>query len=154
MVSIWWILGLVTIRSKRKLWQLLAVKLLKLNLYFEKLIQSLVTNKSLEDLFKMIFRKKLMKKSPSKMLKLKISNPSYQFKKTQLTSYWSVMMTSSTVGGAVCVFMEVKENESEEDVMNTLEKCYSSLHFRSIQMILTEFIASGYRTLIITRGKK
>ena len=147
-------LGLVTIRSKRKLWQLLAVKLLKLNLYFEKLIQSLVTNKSLEDLFKMIFRKKLMKKSPSKMLKLESSNPSYQFMKTQLISYWGVMMTSSTVGGAVCVFMEVKENESEEDVMNTLEKCYSSLNFRSIQMILTEFIALGYRTLIITRGKK
>ena len=152
MVSIWWILGLVT-RSKRKLWQLLAVKLLKQtkSLFWK---TDTVTNKSLEDLFKMIFRKKLMKKSPSKMLKLESSNPSYQFMKTQLISYWGVMMTSSTVGGAVCVFMEVKENESEEDVMNTLEKCYSSLNFRSIQMILTEFIASGYRTLIITRGKK
>ena len=59
--------------------------------YFEKLIEPLVTNKSLEDLFNKLkddLLKKLMKRYPSKMLNLKSSNLSYQFMETQLISFW------------------------------------------------------------------
>ena len=59
--------------------------------YFEKLIEPLVTNKSLEDLFNKLkddLLKKLMKGYPSKMLNLKSSNLSYQFMETQLISFW------------------------------------------------------------------
>ena len=59
--------------------------------YFEKLIEPLVTNKSLEDLFNKLkddLLKKLMKGYPSKMRNLKSSNLSYQFMETQLISFW------------------------------------------------------------------
>ena len=59
--------------------------------YFEKLIEPLVTNKSLEDLFNKLkddLLKKLMKRYPSKTLNLKSSNLSYQFMETQLISFW------------------------------------------------------------------
>ena len=59
--------------------------------YFEKLIEPLVTNKLLEDLLNILkddLSKKFDERSPSKVLKLKSSDPSYQFMKTQLTSYW------------------------------------------------------------------
>ena len=59
--------------------------------YFEKLIEPLVTNKSLGDLFNKLkddLLKKLMKRYPSKMLNLKSSNLSYQFMETQLISFW------------------------------------------------------------------
>ena len=57
------------------------------------------------------------------------------------------MITSSTVGRTVSVWsgVEVKQKESEDDVMSTLEKCYSSLNNTLIQMILTQLTASGYR---------
>ena len=63
----------------------------KMKCYIEKLMEPLVTNKSLEGLFSKLkddLLKNLMKNSLSKMLKLKISNLSYQFMKTKLISYW------------------------------------------------------------------
>ena len=58
--------------------------------YFERLIEPLVTNKSFEDPISTVkdglLKKSLIKKSPSKMLKLKSSNSSNQFMKTQLIS--------------------------------------------------------------------
>ena len=49
--------------------------------------------------------------------------------------------------------MKVKVKESEDDVMNTLEKCYSSVNVPSDPNDINELTASGYRTLIITREK-
>ena len=75
MVSIWSILDQVKIRSKATISN-------EMKCYFEKLIESLVTN----HIKRRSFEKNLMKKSTSKMLQLKSSNPSYQFIKTQLIS--------------------------------------------------------------------
>ena len=63
----------------------------KMKCYFETLIEPFVTDKWLEDLFSKLkdnLLKNLMKKSASKMLKLKSSNTSYQFTKKRLISYW------------------------------------------------------------------
>ena len=75
MVSIWSILDQVKIRSKATISN-------EMKCYFEKLIEPLVTN----HIKRRSFEKNLMKKSTSKMLQLKSSNPSYQFIKTQLIS--------------------------------------------------------------------
>ena len=87
MVSISWILDQVAIRSKKKL----AIISSEIKCYFEKLIKPLETNKSLEDLFNKWqhdLLKKFDEKPPRKILKLKNSNPPYQFMKTQLIRYW------------------------------------------------------------------
>ena len=96
-----------------------------------------------------------MKKSPSKILKFKSLNPQYELMKTsgQLLIKCDDNRQYSKTSCLRIHGVKVKEKESKDDVLNTLEKCYSTLMFHSIQMILTGLTTSVYRTLIITLGE-
>ena len=71
-----------------------------------------------------------MKKSPSKILKFKSLNPQDKFMKTsgQLLIKCDDNRQYSKTSCLRIHGVKVKEKESKDDVLNTLEKCYSSLN--------------------------
>ena len=103
--------------------------------YFEKLIQPLVTNKSIEELFSKL------KNDLLKNFDEKISEQNIKIEK--LESIISIHENTTDqllvkcddndqCSERSCLHIhgvEAKVKESEEDVINTLEKCYSSLNF-------------------------
>ena len=59
---------------------------------------------------------------------MKSSNPSYQFTKTQFINLLVKCDDNEQYSSCLRFYrVEVKEKESEDNVMNMLEKCYSSL---------------------------
>ena len=61
---------------------------------------------------------------------MKSSNPSYQFTKTQFINLLIKCDDNEQYSRSSCLCfygVEVKEKESEDNVMNMLEQCYSSL---------------------------
>ena len=102
--------------------------------YFEKLIQPLVSNKSLEDLFSKLkddlsknFDEKISEQN-AKIEKLESTISTHENTIDQLLGNCSDNETCS-LREAVCIHgVEVKGKESEDDVMNMLEKRYSSLN--------------------------
>ena len=99
--------------------------------YFEKLIEALVTNKSLEDLFSKL-KDDLLKKIDEKISEqnVKIENPSSIHENTidQLLVKCDDNEQYSRKSCSRIHGVEVKEKKSEDDVMNTLEECCSSLN--------------------------
>ena len=101
--------------------------------YFEKLIEPLVTNKLLEDLLN------ILKDDLSKKFDEKISEQSAKIEKFgSIISIYENTIDQLLVkcngneqySRRSCLRIhgvEVKEKEGKDDVMNTLEQCYSSL---------------------------
>ena len=101
--------------------------------YFEKLIEPLVTNKLLEDLLNIV------KDDLSKKFDEKISEQSAKIEKFgSIISIYENTIDQLLVkcndneqySRRSCLRIhgvEVKEKEGKDDVMNTLEQCYSSL---------------------------
>ena len=101
--------------------------------YFEKLIEPLVTNKLLEDLLN------ILKDDLSKKFDEKISEQSAKIEKFgSIISIYENTINQLLVkcndneqySRRSCLRIhgvEVKEKEGKDDVMNTLEQCYSSL---------------------------
>ena len=101
--------------------------------YFEKLIEPLVTNKLLEDLLN------ILKDDLSKKFDEKISEQSAKIEKFgSIISIYENTIDQLLVkcndneqySRRSCLRIhgvEVKEKEDKDDVMNTLEQCYSSL---------------------------
>ena len=101
--------------------------------YFEKLIEPLVTNKLLEDLLN------ILKDDLSKKFYEKISEQSAKIEKFgSIISIYENTIDQLLVkcndneqySRRSCLRIhgvEVKEKEGKDDVMNTLEQCYSSL---------------------------
>ena len=101
--------------------------------YFEKLIEPLVTNKLLEDLLN------ILKDDLSKKFDEKISEQSAKIEKFgSIISIYENTIDQLLVkcndneqySRRRCLRshgVEVKEKEGKDDVMNTLEQCYSSL---------------------------
>ena len=101
--------------------------------YFEKLIEPLVTNKLLEDLLN------ILKDDLSKKFDEKISEQSAKIEKfgSIISIYENTIdqllikcNDNEQYNRRSCLRIhgvEVKEKEGKDDVMNTLEQCYSSL---------------------------
>ena len=101
--------------------------------YFEKLIEPLVTNKLLEDLLN------ILKDDLSKKFDEKISEQSAKIEKfgSIISIYENTIdqllikcNDNEQYSRRSCLRIhgvEVKEKEGKDDVMNTLEQCYSSL---------------------------
>ena len=109
----------------------------ELKCYFEKLIEPLVTNNSLEELFKKLKDEKIMKK-----LDEKISEQNAKIEKLESI----ITIHENTIDQLLikcddneqysrrsCLRIhraEVKENEDEDGIMNVLEDCYSSVNLQ------------------------
>ena len=101
--------------------------------YFEKLIKPLVTNKLLEDLFNKLkgdllkkFDEKISKQN-AKIEKLESIISIHENTIDQLLVKYDDDEQYSRRSYLDIHGVEVKEKESEDDVMNMLEQCYSSL---------------------------
>ena len=108
----------------------------ELKCYFENLIEPLVTNNSLEELFNEL-KDEIIKKYDEK-----ISEQNAKFEKLEsittihkntIDQFLIKYDDNEQYSRTSCLLIhgvEVKENEDEDDIMNVLEDCYSSVNFQ------------------------
>ena len=109
----------------------------QLNCYFEELIEPLVTNNSLEELFNKL-KDEIMKKFDEKISK---QNAKIEKLESIITIHENTIDQllvkcddNKQYSRRSCLRIhgvEVKENEDEDGVMNVLEDCYSSVNLQS-----------------------
>ena len=108
----------------------------ELKCYFEKIIEPLVTNNSLEELFNKL-KNEIMKKFDEKILE---QNAKIEKLESIITIHENTIdqllvkcddNEQYSRRSCLCIHgVEVKENEDEDGVMNVLEDCYSSVNLQ------------------------
>ena len=106
----------------------------EMNCYFKKLTKSLVTNKSVEDLYNKLeddLSKKFDEKISQQNVKIEELESIISIHENIIDQLLVKCDDQGQYSWRSCLRIhgvEVKEKESEDDAMNTLEKCYSTLN--------------------------
>ena len=132
----------------------------ELKCYLEKLIEPLVTNNSLEELFNKL-KDEIVKKFDEKISEQNVKTEKLESIITihENTIDQLLVMSSDNeqYSRRSCLRIhgvEVKENEGKNGVMNVLEDSYSSVNCSLMRMILIVLTVLDYLILIKTRARK
>ena len=101
----------------------------ELQCYFKKLIESLVTNNSLEELFNKL-NDEIMKKCDEKVSE---QNAKIEKLESIITIHENTVDDNEQYSRRSCLGIhgvEVKENEDEDGILNVLEDCYSNVNLQ------------------------